>query len=786
MSISLRCFLAVLLAFAINVVHAQESRTPGVIKVAEYEQMKESNNASGNFQIVMDLENPIQENGRDQIQITSESTLRGGGGDECACIQPLDASFLIVPFSGGEAPEFRNDDGSSAEIELPFIFCLYGQDYTSCFINNNGNVSFGSAYSTFSASAFPSNQFTMVAPFWADVDTRNTESGLVHYRLTPTSLTVFWDQVGYFSSQADKLNTFQVIISNGEDALISGGANVSFCYGDMEWTTGSASGGVNGFGGTPATVGCNKGDGINFIQLGQFDHAGVDYDGPGGQADGVSWLDNLTFAIDACTASDQGNVPPLFPSLSLCETIYICQGSEITLQFLGPEVNQLISLEYTIPDGSGLTASETSNSGSTQLIITAGLGSTLGSYPFTVIATDNGTPALSTAVVFNIVIIDVPEEITILGTPAICSGESTFLSIPTGYTNIEWSNGAASNTVSVDQPGTYTVTASLGGCDTSGSIEVTLSQNPAPLISGETLICADALTTLTLTGAGQDQVEWSNGSDQLSIEVGPGNYLVEVINSLGCSGTDSHTVSAFPEAVLPIDFYECDLSASVDGNNLAGSWAVTSAAGPVVFSPETNQTTDVAINVSSFGSYTFVYTEAECEISQELSIDFLPVPAFSLNDTLVCLGAPVDLVPSGSHTEFFEWDWGTGEISSSITLVADSLLTEIAWSASNECGLSSGIVSLIAEPCQITIPNVFTPNGEGPNNFFVIENIDKYPGSTLKVFNRWGAEVYSSDSYRNGWSPRTDDVAEGTYFYILGWKLAQETKYFEGHLTILR
>ena len=60
--------------------------------------------------------------------------------------------------------------------------------------------------------------------------------------------------------------TFQVILTDGSiravgDYLLPLGANVLFNYGDMQWTTGSSSGGTDGFGGSPATVGLNLGDG---------------------------------------------------------------------------------------------------------------------------------------------------------------------------------------------------------------------------------------------------------------------------------------------------------------------------------------------------------------------------------------------------------------------------------------------------------------------------------------------------------------------------------------------
>lgn len=66
-----------------------------------------------------------------------------------------------------------NDDGSSVYIPIPFSFNLYGTNYTGIYINNNGNITFNGPMAIFSASAFPSTINSIVAPFWADVDTRN-------------------------------------------------------------------------------------------------------------------------------------------------------------------------------------------------------------------------------------------------------------------------------------------------------------------------------------------------------------------------------------------------------------------------------------------------------------------------------------------------------------------------------------------------------------------------------------------------------------------------------------
>jgi hypothetical protein len=93
----------------------------------------------------------------------------------CACYTPHDGTWTLAM-----AP---NDDGSTANIPIPFNFCLYGSNYTSLWINNNGNITFDNSYATFSAVGFPDPSYVMVAPFWGDVDTRGI--GEVWYKINP-------------------------------------------------------------------------------------------------------------------------------------------------------------------------------------------------------------------------------------------------------------------------------------------------------------------------------------------------------------------------------------------------------------------------------------------------------------------------------------------------------------------------------------------------------------------------------------------------------------------------
>ena len=237
----------------------------------------------------------------------------------CDCWVEPDSSYSLAMYD--------NDDASTGLISIPFTFNLLGAQYDSLYINNNGNISFSSPYGTFSASPFPDPTYVMVAPFWADVDTRDTTmadttdhaNGVVLYKITPTAVYVNWVDVGYYAMQWDKRNTFQLIITDGTDPVIPGGNNVSFCYKDMQWTTGAASGGLNGFGGVSATAGVNAGNGIDHTQIGRFGWDNDVYSGAYADTSGVHWLDSTHFYMNTAGSG----VPPVIGSTFNCDTVIV-------------------------------------------------------------------------------------------------------------------------------------------------------------------------------------------------------------------------------------------------------------------------------------------------------------------------------------------------------------------------------------------------------------------------------------------------------------------------------
>jgi gliding motility-associated-like protein/uncharacterized repeat protein (TIGR01451 family) len=86
---------------------------------------------------------------------------------------------------------------------------------------------------------------------------------------------------------------------------------------------------------------------------------------------------------------------------------------------------------------------------------------------------------------------------------------------------------------------------------------------------------------------------------------------------------------------------------------------------------------------------------------------------------------------------------------------------------------------------DITVPNIFTPNGDGVNDRFEIKNLSLYKENELSIINRWGNSVYEKKDYMNTWDGFGLD--EGTYFYVLKVKNATGSwKVFKGYVTLLR
>lgn len=171
------------------------------------------------------------------------------------------------------------DTCTPSAVELPFVLNFFGASYNGVYVNNNGNVTFGAPLSTYTPYPLSNLGPPIIAPFFADVDTRAGNnvafgSGTVDGH---TAFGVTWPGVGCYYENASVLDTFQVLLIDRSD-VAPGDFDIEFNYGSIEWDSGQASGGDSSCqGGTAARAGYAGGSGAT----------GTYYEIPGSGVDGA-------------------------------------------------------------------------------------------------------------------------------------------------------------------------------------------------------------------------------------------------------------------------------------------------------------------------------------------------------------------------------------------------------------------------------------------------------------------------------------------------------------------
>lgn len=152
-----------------------------------------------------------------------------------------------------------------ANIGFPINF--FGTTYTDLWVNNNGNVTLDIYLQAFTPTPLLGLGTNIIAPFWADVDTRS--SGVTTYGTSTidghAAFGVSWIDVGYYSYEDDKTNSFQMVMIDRSDRT-NGDFDLEFNYSRIQWETGDyyTSGGVDGLGGNSARAGYASGSGSAF------------------------------------------------------------------------------------------------------------------------------------------------------------------------------------------------------------------------------------------------------------------------------------------------------------------------------------------------------------------------------------------------------------------------------------------------------------------------------------------------------------------------------------------
>lgn len=360
-----------------------------------------------------------------------------------------------------------------------------------------------------------------------------------------------------------------------------------------------------------------------------------------------------------------------------------------------------------------------------------------------------------------------------------------------GTATIEWPepgvNDELSNTYSYNEPQEITLTVTItNGCGTDeAEVEVVVQSEPTDVELEDAVLCEGGdLELVPIENPGDDLIfEWTyNGtvvSDDFElIATETGEYCVTVSNQCFPEGVSSCAELAFAGEIpspTPGFATECDggTSVTINANFPAPGWSIEWPDG----------STGNSFVATENGTVTVLVTDpGDCETTEYNTTVFIgSAPTANPSPTeLITLCPEVNNTFSLNATSGVNYNWsincdaGVDLVGDSDLILNSASISPDCWGSeltltgevSNPCGTATGEYAVLIDPCEITIPNIFTPNNDGINDRYFIDGLDVYRNVFFRVYNRWGDTIYESDNYING-SWRGDDAVDGTYWYVI-------------------
>ena len=328
--------------------------------------------------------------------------------------------------------------------------------------------------------------------------------------------------------------------------------------------------------------------------------------------------------------------------------------------------------------------------------------------------------------------------------------------------------------------------------------------------SPDTLVCSDTakLWVQAVNGMQPYYYDWTpanslSSNNTMSAYAFPAQstqYVIEVSDSSGCPSvydTIMLTVSQKPSAsFLPTPFNGCEPLlvnfADMSYPNIV-KWNWDFGDGTT----DQNQSPTHTFDAGVFDISLDVETQDGCKAS--LTVPKLiqaypkPVASFNANPAVTTIDDPtIDFVDLSTGGLNYSWSFGdpnSPDNTSSLTSPSHTYSMEGSYGVwlvvtSDQGCVDSVRKEVIVVVDEITIPNVITPNGDGYNDVFYIENIDRVEYSNLRIYNRWGKLIYEKENYQNDWDG--DNAADGVYYFILDYKTYFREDKAEGTVTIMR
>ncbi len=494
-----------------------------------------------------------------------------------------------------------------------------------------------------------------------------------------------------------------------------------------------------------------------------------------------------------------------------------------------PPVNNGSSCDYTLPDYTTL-ATVTDNcpnytitqnpspgsivqTGTTNITITVtDIGGNTAECSFPLTVTENVTPNISCPSdiqtcdpVVNYSLPTYSDNCAVALIQTDNSGLSSGDTFPVGITTISYqaidSSGnfktCSFNIEVLDYPSPAVIAEdTIRLCNTSSTI---LNADPIPtgtgtwsIISGQGTINNPFANTTGINslGQGENMVQWTVSSANC------GSLYDTVVILVA---TQALNASVLNDTVYACNNYSALLTANYDPS-ADGFWAALEPINNVTID---SNTTIVTLNQNGWSHFVWTISNGVCPPTHDTASVFSHFkPEIITPDTMFCFSTnlPFQVEATGTTPEITgEWRALQYNVSfedpsenpANVTVLELAENNIIFETTSDYCLSQSDTIVIkttLCEGTELVFPTIITPNGDGKNDLFIIQNLEKlYPECHVIIFNRWGNVVYESTGYSRPWDGtyNGEDLPMGTYFYKIELNDEKNTV-FNGDISIIR
>lgn len=465
----------------------------------------------------------------------------------------------------------------------------------------------------------------------------------------------------------------------------------------------------------------------------------------------------------------------------------------------------------------GTPAYQYSINGSANQVSNVFTGLATGNY--TVLVTDNNGCSFVHYDSVKTVGPTVSPVITASGPVNFCQSGSVILSSSIASGN-SWNTGATTQTITVNSTDTLSLTVSQFGCTVnSNTVIVTVNPNPTITVSNPVTICEGTSTTLTASGA--TNYTWSpaaglSSTSSATVTATPGvagtyTYVVNATDANSCPGSNTVVVTVAPAPsgapLVTTPVYYC-LHQTATALTATASSGATLNWYDASMNPLSSAPTPAT---SPMGTTTYYVTQSigSCTSGKDsikVTVVAQPDASFTTSPSAgnILAAQSVTFTPNQSPAPYLSFTWDFGDPSSGTSntsvlinpthtynsqglycaaLVVTSSLTPTCPAANTLClDVLNGI--------EITIPNVFSPNGDGINDFFSVKSSGLNTLSCA-IYDRWGLKLYQWDGVNGHWDGTEmkggKNVTDGTYYYIIETTdIKKLNNKHEGYIQLIR